>query len=789
MRNPEINHKLLGMYLIRLFVLAAIIALLLISDVASGSPPLDGRKKVAVVLSGGGAKGMAHIGMLKALEEHNIPIDYIAGTSIGAIIGGMYAAGYSPEEIEQFVLSKEFNQASQGIIDSRYKQLHLEGNADPSWVNLYFSWEDRLEPQNIIRQNIPSNVVSPYLMDFLFMEYLGPASAAANYHFDNLYIPFRCIATDVASRSAVTMRDGSLSDAVRASMTFPFYFQPIQIGGRLMMDGGMFNNFPADVVHMEFQPDVVIGSVVSDNPAPPSRDNIVSQLENLLKHPSRYDILTDQGVLIRPVVPDIAVNDMSRNSELIESGYRATIEKIADIKGFIDELEDPETRNIRRQSFRNSIPDKIVGDIGINGLDQNHQAFVLTSLGNESLPMTIEKFKQNYFSMLLYNRFDFVYPYLRFDRDTGFFQLNLEMEKSREMLRSFGGNISSRQANHIFGKFEYSRWGSTPLTFCSVAHLGNFYNNIGFALRLDFPGESPLFTEGRLSYGKWEYARSSVFLIEDQHPPFLTQRELNASLIIGYPIENDQQVIFGGTHTTYWNYFFNTRNFAEADMMDRLRFNPYLVHASYEKNNLNRKQYPTEGSRYYFTARVLRGIERYAPGSTSIHKDMTQHTHAWMELLFQYQKFIRAGRKFNYGLTGEIFISQRPVFNNYTSTMSIARQFNPFPMARTIFMPEFRANHYAATGLKCIYSFSRSASIQGEAHVFQPFKNITAGTSQDAIYTTYAFDPGWMGNLAFVYHTAPGPFSISMSYFQNEQEPWVFMVNFGFLLFNDQQFL
>ncbi len=788
MYDPEKKRSKLRMYLIRFFVLVFIMTLVLLS-VPAKSATNETRKKVAVVLSGGGTKGMAHIGVLKALEENNIPVDFIAGTSIGAIIGSMYAAGYSPEEIEKLVTSEEFMQASTGILDSKYRQFFMERIPDPSWVTLYFSWEDRLEPQNIIRQNIPSNIVSPYLMDFLFMEYLGPASAAANYHFDNLFVPFRCIATDVASRSAVTMRDGSLSDAVRASMTFPFYFQPIEISGRLMMDGGMFNNFPADVVHMEFQPDVVIGSVVSDNPAPPARDNIISQLENLLMHPSRYDILTDQGVVIRPEVPDIAVNDMSRNNELIENGYKATLEKLDAITGFIDALEDPEARNSRRQAFRNSIPDKIVGGININGLKPEYEEFVLSTLGHESLPMTMDQFKQNYFSMLVYHRFDYVYPYLRFDQNTGFFIFNLEMEKSREMYRSFGGNISSRPINHIFGKFQYSRWSRTPLTLSSSAHLGNFYNNICFAAQVDFPGEAPLYVEGRFSYSRWEFARSSVFLIEEQHPPFLTQRELHTALNIGYPIGHDQKLEFGGAYATNWNYFFNTRNFSDTDTMDRLRFNPYMVHARFERNTLDRKQYPTGGSRYYFSAKILRGIERYIPGSTAFYDSETERTHAWIEVLFQYKNYFRPGRRFNYGIAGEIFLSQRPVFSNYTSTMSIARQFSPFPLTRTIYMPEFRANQFIATGFKSIYSLSRSASIQGEAHVFQPLKNIISDTSQRATYTSYSFDPGWMGNLAFVYHTAPGPFSVSMSYFHNEQEPWVFMINFGFLLFNNQIFM
>ncbi len=766
----------------------AFMLIFLVVGVTGPSNAYD-RKKVAVVLSGGGTKGMAHIGVLKALEEHNIPIDYIAGTSIGAIIGSMYAIGYAPEEIEELIMSEEFERASVGRIDDIYRQFYLEPTADPSWINLYFGWEDRLEPQNIIRQNIPTNIVSPYLMDFLFMEHLGPASAAANYHFDNLFIPFRCIVTEVESRSALTMRDGSLPDAVRASMTFPFYFKPIEIDGRLMMDGGMFNNFPADVVHMEFMPDVVIGSVVSDNPAPPKRDDIVSQLQNLLMHPSRYDILTDQGVLIKPDVPNIAVNDMSRNAEIVEEGYKAALAQMEAIYEFIDVFEDPVKRQIKRMAFRNSIPEKIVGDIRIKGLTSKQEVFVLESLGYNSLPMDFEKLKSNYFSLLLNHRFDYSYPYIQYDHRSGLFIINLEMEKRNELLRAFGGNISSRPVNHIFGKFEYARWSNTPLTLSSSMYLGNFYNSIKGSARLDIPGETPLYLMASVLYSAWKYSRSSIFLFEEQRPPFLSQKEFIGNFRLGYPIEQDKKIEIGGLYCTAKDEYFNIRNFSETDTMDMSIFRPYIVYTTLEKSNLNRKQFPTRGSYFNFEFRLIRGVEEYTPGSTARTSQIRKQTHSWGEAIFTYKNFFRPRSRFNPGFSAEFFLSNKPLFSNYTSTMAMARQYRPFPVATTMFMPEFRANNYVAAGLKTIYSISGSTSIQSEAHLFQPLQTIDQDISQKSMYNDNKFSPRLMANLALVYHTAPGPLSISISYFENEQETWVFMINFGFKLFNKQAFM
>ncbi len=774
-------------YLVRLIVLFIFLfAVLQLS--ASPGASRNTRQTVAVVLSGGGARGMAHIGVLKALEENNIPIDYIAGTSIGAIVGGMYAAGYSPEEIESLVLSEKFSLASAGRVNPRYRQYYLQRPANPAWFRLFFGWEDRLEPQNILRQNIPGNIVSPYPMDFMFMEYLGPAGAAANFHFDNLFVPFRCIATDVEGRSARTMRDGSLPDAVRASMTFPFYFKPIDIDGRLMMDGGMFNNFPADVVIDEFMPDIVIGSVVSGNPPPPKRDDIISQLENLLMHPSEYDIRDQQGKIIRPNVPNIAVNDMSRNVEIIDSGYVATWRAMPDILELVSPMEHPENREIRRAYFQNSIPDRIIGTIEVTGLNSSQTEFVLSKLGDHSLPMTLEQFRENYLTMITHYRFDYSYPYLRYDTKTGLFVVCLEMQKDKEMVRSFGGNLSSRQINHLYGDFEYVRWGRTPLSLTSSLHLGNFYSSIQTSARLDFPGTTPFFLTADMVFSRWEYASNSLVLLEEQHPPFLTNKEFLTRLSLGYPLQHHTKMEFGGAYVGLKQEFYNTRNFAEGETMDVSGFRPLYMFGAAEKNTLNHSQYPTRGSFFHTSFRLLFGKETYTPGSTAVRQNAQERTHAWAEGLLQYKRFFLPGHRFNPGFSAELFLSQRPLFSTHTTTMAMTRQYNPFPLASTLFMPNFKSNKYAAAGIKSIYNLSSSVSIQAEAHLFQSFQSVST-TNQNLTTNNYWHNPLITGNLALVFHTPPGPLSISLSYFQNESETLAFMINFGHIIFNKQSFM
>lgn len=151
-------------------------------------------QKVGVVLSGGGAKGAAHVGFLKALEANNIPIDYIAGTSMGAVVAGLYAAGYSPYEIEYIFTSEEFIKASKGELNNSDLFFFNEKEKDASWINF------KLSRKNKIIESLPTNFINPAALDFKTMTLFAGPEAAANYNFDSLFVPFRCVAADIAEK-------------------------------------------------------------------------------------------------------------------------------------------------------------------------------------------------------------------------------------------------------------------------------------------------------------------------------------------------------------------------------------------------------------------------------------------------------------------------------------------------------------------------------------------------------------------------------------------------------------
>ena len=235
-------------------------------------------QKVGLVLSGGGAKGMTHIGIIRAVEENNIPIDYIAGTSMGAIIGSLYAMGYSPDDMEALLRSEDFKRWYSGKVEPKYAYYFKKRIPTPEFFNICFDFKDSLN----VKPQLPTSMVNPIQMNLVFVELFARATAACDGDFDRLFVPFRCIASDVYNKRQIVLGKGDLGDAVRASMSFPFVFKPIEIDSVLAYDGGIYNNFPTDVMRDDFHPDIIIGSVVAANPSKPKENDLMSQIENMV---------------------------------------------------------------------------------------------------------------------------------------------------------------------------------------------------------------------------------------------------------------------------------------------------------------------------------------------------------------------------------------------------------------------------------------------------------------------------------------------------------------------------
>ncbi|MBQ8956917.1 MAG: patatin-like phospholipase family protein [Bacteroidales bacterium] len=221
------------------------------------------RPKVGVVLGGGGAKGASHIGVLKYLEEMGIPVDYVAGTSMGSIIGGLYAMGYSPDELAVLIANMNWSEYVGNSIDRSVMSPEMRQRHSTLALNIPFGLEglsvkDGKKP---LTRNLPSAYVSNTALINLFNDLCIGYQEDMN--FNDLPIPFACVATDIATGNEVVIQQGSVPTAMRASMAIPGVFSPVLMNHQVLVDGGLVNNFPADVL-LDMGADIIIGVEVSD---------------------------------------------------------------------------------------------------------------------------------------------------------------------------------------------------------------------------------------------------------------------------------------------------------------------------------------------------------------------------------------------------------------------------------------------------------------------------------------------------------------------------------------------
>ncbi|MCX6307514.1 MAG: patatin-like phospholipase family protein, partial [Bacteroidia bacterium] len=250
-------------------------------------------QKVGLVLSGGGAKGIAHIGLIQALEENGIPIDYITGTSIGAVVGGLYAMGYSPAEMLELVKSEEFKNWRNGTVENQYMDFFRKPDPTPEILVTSISLKDSvINPKKFL----PNSLLNPVQLNFAFLKLCAQSTGQCRGDFDHLFVPFRSLASNVYTRKSYVFRKGDLGDAIRASMSFPFVFKAIKVNGNLMYDGAIYNNYPVNVMTSDFHPDFMIGCVVDNLQKLPDDYDMMGQLKNMIMHPTSDSISSGKGI-------------------------------------------------------------------------------------------------------------------------------------------------------------------------------------------------------------------------------------------------------------------------------------------------------------------------------------------------------------------------------------------------------------------------------------------------------------------------------------------------------------
>lgn len=744
-------------------------------------------QRVGLVLSGGGAKGLYHVGVIKAFEECGIPIDYVSGASQGAIVGAMYAAGYSPEQMEVFFNSDSVQTWLTGKIPDEYSYFFKRYEPTPEMVSI------RINPDttSLAALKIPTNIISPYRIDLAFVNMVEGASTAARGNFDSLMVPFRCVASDVFNRKLVTFKDGSLPFAVRSSMAIPLVFKPLEKDGVLLYDGGVINNFPWQTLREDFDPDILIGSVCVGNSKNPVNGNIKDEIAALIMSPTKYALPDSCDFLLRRIFPEVSTLDYDKAAYVMGMGYKDAMAMMPELKSRIQRSVPKEQVQVKRCDFRNKIRPLIFEKIEVEGLNPEQHSYVMRQLGtNLHSLVSVEYFEERYMKLLASGIFTGEFPQVTFNEESGFYTVKLRLKTRPSMKISLGGNISSTSLNQLYLGLNYQMVGNHVSNYDLRGYLGTFYNSVSVRGRYDFFTNFPFYLDYSYNFEmydrntfnssnyykgqRWRYLRDMHnFLAASFAVPVLNNAAARAKLRLGV-LDNEY---FTTYHTS-------------VDVADKSRFTYASLSAEVETQTSMTPLFSHSGKSQIVILKYTMGLEGYTQGtvySQSIPQ-IRGRNRSWAELSYRREQYFDAKAKwFTFGYHIQASASNLPSFANYYATSMVAPSFRPTFLGQTLFMPEFTSPMFVGLGVMPVFNIlGDNFYIKTYAYAFIP-KQVAYNKGwikgRD-LWQQFKTHSEYIFGGSVVYQTPIGPASFTVEKYSTGPKNWNFVFNFGYTLFS-----
>ena len=745
--------------------------------------PLAQAQKVGLVLSGGGAKGMTHIGIIRALEENNIPIDYITGTSMGAIIGSLYAMGYSPDDMEALLRSEDFKRWYSGQVEPKYGYYFKQNRPTPEFFNIRFSFKDSL---HIKPQILPTSMVNPIQMNLVFVELFARATAACNGDFNRLFVPFRCIASDVYNKRPLIMRKGDLGDAVRASMSFPFVFKPIEIDSVLAYDGGIYNNFPTDIMREDFRPGVIIGSVVAANPSKPKENDLMSQLENMIMQKTDYTLPDSLGIIMTFKYDDVSLLDFDRLQELHDIGYNRTISLMDSIKGRIHRRVNAENVRLRRLVYRSNLPQFRFRDIYIEGANPQQQAYIKKEFHDEDHEVfTYEDLKRGYFRLLSDNMISEIIPHAVYDTESDLYLLHLKVKMEDNFSVRMGGSVSTTSSNQIYLGLGYQNLNYYSKEITLDGQIGKVYNNAQLMAKIDLPTRIPTSYRLIASLSTFDYYKKDKLFSKNDKPSFNSKDERFVKLMVALPfLANKRAEISIGYGKLQDNYFQSSVINFDKDRSDKSTYNLLGGAIGFYGSTLNARQYATKGYFEKLVAQVFSGKERFIPGNPTETSVTTKDRQSWLQISYMKYAYHTMSPKFTLGWMAEMLYSSKNFSENYTATMLQAADFSPTPHSKLMYNEAFRANQFLAAGVKPIFVLNDMFQFRSEFYGFMPIFPIKKNALNKAYYGKAFSRFEYMGEISVICQLPFGAISAYVNHYSSPKKEWNVGLTLGWQLIN-----
>ncbi|MCA6078632.1 patatin-like phospholipase family protein [Fulvivirga sedimenti] len=739
-------------------------------------------QKVTLVMSGGGAKGLAHIGVIKALEEEDIPINFVVGTSMGGVIAGCYAAGYSAEEIEAIMTSEAFIRWVNGELEPEYNYYYNQDDQHPFVLEVDFSLD------STFRASLQSSLASDLSLNFALAEKFAQPSMIAGYDFDSLFVPARILASDVFTQSEVILKEGSLASAVRTSLSVPFFYKPIRIERKYLFDGGIYNNFPVDVAQREFGGEVIIGVNVSSKvfkeyPYETDDELINKSLLFMLLDKSDPSSMPLNSIYIEPDLTGYTSFDFKKVKSLIDSGYVSTRRKIQEIKSKITSRETIAERKEKREEFWSESTPLSFSGVDLYGFNRRQRKYIgkLFEADKDEM-LSFESIKKGYFKMVSEPYFQSIYPDIRYNQEDKAYRLELNDRPRSNLNVQLGGVIASRNISQVYLGLKHYYFDSYLLRTSLHFYAGNFYKSGQLKTRLLLSNLYPFYIEPEFTYNAWDFLDDDDLFIQDRQATILDRIDRKYALNTGFPVSAKFHGEIQVGHFNNEDRFAATSEFTSGDTLDFIQVKGLRAGISFKRNDLNRKQYPNDGLAMNFSFDYFSANENYIPGSNSEILP-TEANHRFVRLKGRIEQYFRKN-KYSTGYLFEAVFSNQPVFATNRASVLYAPAFEPIMDSRTLLLQNLVSYNYIAAGWRNVFTISDLLEFRLEGYVFQSLDGFRSDDEQLETSTRFNRSLKFAATGGLVLHSPLGPVSLSANYYDDEENQFGVLLHVGYLLFN-----
>ena len=733
---------------------------------------------VGLVLSGGGAKGLYHIGVLQALEENNVAIDYVAGTSMGSIIAGLYAAGYTPEQMRDIATSGELQNWVSGRFDKKYHSYYREQDTPPPLFVLRFNVaKDSLNVNSTLEPNqssmqLPTDFISSAQIDLALNEIFRPSSVAAGGDFDRLMVPFFCVAADMNARKQVVFRNGDLGEAIRASMSIPFVFKPLKKKDMLLYDGGVFNNFPWRQMVDIYKPDHIIGvKCTSGNKDVTENSSVIDQAMMFIMSHTDYDIPQDTNIFIDRVV-DAGMLEFDKAEEIIAQGYEDTMARMDEILEKIPARRSADAVADRREEYLATLPEMTITQPVLEGLTPPQEQYVRAVMSarkrdNEPLK-TFSDLKEGVYKLLAQRDFAMEYPQFEYDSLWHVFRPHLTLRKHPSLRGTIGGTLSSTAYNQVRVGLRYEHIGRVSVDAGANLYLGPVYNAGKIGGHLYLSPRRPVYFD--LNY--YFSARNTIYgnfgnLSRVDNTLRKRHREHFGSFSVGTATTN--RSILQATFNGGQNYYL-----FEGDKHPT-RFSFISSRLQFRRSTLDNPISPVSGSRLDLSGIYVNGHDKWIDEFDSGLIRYFSERREWLGAKISWQHYLPFSdtRWFSFGYSIEGVYTNHPLFEDLRATCVSLPQYAPTTHSQMMYMPDYHSSRYVAAGL--IPTFRLWDNLYLRTAFYAMYRRAEAGVTDQWQY---------IADISIMYRTIVGPVSLSVAKYGLKNGNNLYMsINFGYPLF------